>query len=225
MYWEEPSGSGQDQLFPAYDLTAQYVGSQGGEVITVTDHTYIPAAPEYMRPYAEIVANQHRGPQPGCRSASDGLGGQRQPDPDRPWPCGARLYAGIRHSRLQLVPQRTRGTDLPSDRPEPRLGRRPQQGRLGQEPARASDPGASGHRSAQRPFLAEHEQRFGAVQRHASDLPAHGEQGIADPVLRTGEQGERFTRSPLHTGRPGKESSPPSERAPVRGVSEPTLCR
>ena len=61
MYWEEPTGSGQDQLFPAYDLTAQYVGSQGGEVITVTDHTYIPAAPEYMRPYAEILATNTAG--------------------------------------------------------------------------------------------------------------------------------------------------------------------
>ena len=31
MYWEEPSGSGQDQLFPAYDLTAQYVGSRAAK--------------------------------------------------------------------------------------------------------------------------------------------------------------------------------------------------
>ena len=30
-------------------------------MITVTDHTYIPAAPEYMRPYAEIVANNTAG--------------------------------------------------------------------------------------------------------------------------------------------------------------------
>jgi len=61
FYWEEPSGNGQDALYPAYDLTAQYVGMQGGETVTVTDHTYLPAAPTYMRPYAEIIATSDLG--------------------------------------------------------------------------------------------------------------------------------------------------------------------
>ena len=61
MYWEEPSGSGQDQLYPAYDLTAQYSGQQLGVPLVVTDHTYIPANATYMRPLARLQSSSDLG--------------------------------------------------------------------------------------------------------------------------------------------------------------------
>jgi hypothetical protein len=56
-YWEEPSGTGQDQLYPAYAVFAQYNGVQNSEPVTVTDWTYIPANAKYMRPFARVESS------------------------------------------------------------------------------------------------------------------------------------------------------------------------
>jgi hypothetical protein len=60
-YWEEPSGTGQDQLYPAYALYAQYNGVQDSLPVTVTDWTYIPANAKYMRPFAKVESSSDQG--------------------------------------------------------------------------------------------------------------------------------------------------------------------
>jgi len=60
--WEEPTGAGQAELYPAYVLNARYQGeveSSPGitETVVVTDYTYLPANEEYMRPLARIDAH------------------------------------------------------------------------------------------------------------------------------------------------------------------------
>jgi hypothetical protein len=58
-YWEEPSGQGQAQLYPAYILDAKYEGviepSPGvTETLIVTGYSYIAANEVYMSPLARI---------------------------------------------------------------------------------------------------------------------------------------------------------------------------
>lgn len=60
--WEEPTGEGQAELYPAYVLNARYQGeaetSPGiTQTVVVTDYTYLPANQEYMRPLARIDAH------------------------------------------------------------------------------------------------------------------------------------------------------------------------
>lgn len=52
-YWEEPAGTGQSQLYPAFVLSATYAS----ETIVVTDYTYIPASALYMRPLAVVASH------------------------------------------------------------------------------------------------------------------------------------------------------------------------
>jgi hypothetical protein len=59
-YWEEPTGAGQAELYPAYILNARYEGEAGPgitQTVVVTDYTYLPANEEYMRPLARIDAH------------------------------------------------------------------------------------------------------------------------------------------------------------------------
>ena len=60
-YWEEPSGTGQDQLYPAYALFARYDGIQDSVPVSVTDWTYIPANAKYMRPFARVESSSDQG--------------------------------------------------------------------------------------------------------------------------------------------------------------------
>jgi len=60
--WEEPTGAGQAELYPAYIMNARYQGdvetSPGiTQTVVVTDYTYLPANEEYMRPLARIDAH------------------------------------------------------------------------------------------------------------------------------------------------------------------------
>jgi hypothetical protein len=48
--WEEPTGTGQDQLYPAYEILAEFTNDN----TTVQDSTWVPANPTYMRPLALI---------------------------------------------------------------------------------------------------------------------------------------------------------------------------
>jgi hypothetical protein len=54
-YWEEPAGTSQGELIPVYALSVRY--TQGGQFVT-DDYAYIPASPQYMRPYAAIQTTQ-----------------------------------------------------------------------------------------------------------------------------------------------------------------------
>jgi len=61
-YWEESTGTGQDELYPACVLQARYEGVVTPtvgvtETVVVTDYTYIPANETYMRPLAKIASH------------------------------------------------------------------------------------------------------------------------------------------------------------------------
>jgi hypothetical protein len=55
--WEEPTGTGQDQLYPAYEILARFEN----EHTVVTDSTWIPANETYMRPLAMITSHSDTG--------------------------------------------------------------------------------------------------------------------------------------------------------------------
>jgi hypothetical protein len=56
-YWEESSGLGQDQLYPAWVLEARYEGTVDGDPLVVTGTCFIPANETYMRPLAKIESH------------------------------------------------------------------------------------------------------------------------------------------------------------------------
>jgi hypothetical protein len=61
-YWEESTGVGQDQLYPAWVLDARYEGTVGGgDPLVVTGTCYIPANETYMRPLAKIESHSDLG--------------------------------------------------------------------------------------------------------------------------------------------------------------------
>jgi len=59
-YWEESTGSGQDQLYPAYIISATYEGSTPDPLV-VTGTTYMPIDPEFMPPLAKVQSTSDLG--------------------------------------------------------------------------------------------------------------------------------------------------------------------
>jgi len=53
VLWEEPTGTGQAELYPAYEILATYVNPD----TEVTDSMWIPANERYMRPLAMIESH------------------------------------------------------------------------------------------------------------------------------------------------------------------------
>jgi hypothetical protein len=53
VLWEEPTGTGQAELYPAYEILATFVNAE----TEVTDSTWIPANERYMRPLAMIESH------------------------------------------------------------------------------------------------------------------------------------------------------------------------
>ena len=56
-YWEEAIGEkGQDQLYPAYIISATYTGNSLTQTVVVTGVSYMPVDPTFMPPLAQIKA-------------------------------------------------------------------------------------------------------------------------------------------------------------------------
>ena len=60
-YWEEPTGTGQDQLYPAYVISATYTGASITQTLVVTGVSYMPVDPTFMPPLAKIQSTSDLG--------------------------------------------------------------------------------------------------------------------------------------------------------------------
>lgn len=64
-YWENAPGSSQGELIPVYELKVQFV-EKNTDAVT-EDFVYLPASPQYMRPYAKILNAPDGGVQQGSQ--------------------------------------------------------------------------------------------------------------------------------------------------------------
>jgi hypothetical protein len=60
-YWEEATGVGQDQLYPAYIISAVYTGESVTQTLVVTGTSYMPVDSTFMPPLAKIQSTSDLG--------------------------------------------------------------------------------------------------------------------------------------------------------------------